>query len=307
MPNTCCEEKKVHTKNSTQKYRSFAFTDYECDETFYAGLTNVDYLVFGEEICPTTGRTHWQGFIHYHNPRSYESIRKIFKPRHIEVAHGTPQENRAYCVKDGKIIQENGTIPKQGRRKDLEEIKDKIDTGHTDVEISNDYFSTWLQWHRALDRYRDLKEPRRNWKTKVTWIWGPTGTGKTYKAINNGATPISIVNGFVIGYKGEDIVVFDDFDTQTISRAAWLTLTDRYPCTINVKGAERNWKPREIYVTSNFDPDFIFPNDAACKRRIDEIIHLTEPFTPPEIEPLSDSDMSEGIKEKPQKKRKIDE
>lgn len=44
---------------------------------------------------------------------------KDFKGGHVEVMHGTHEQSEKYCSKDGYVVEE-GTMPKQGKRTDLE-------------------------------------------------------------------------------------------------------------------------------------------------------------------------------------------
>lgn len=264
------------------KHRGFPFTDYVLDESFIKNLAehpSTEYLVAGEEICPTTGKTHWQSFIYLKNARTLKSMIKQFKPRHIEIMKpdSTPEKNREYCLKENKPIIEHGKCPKQGKRSDLEEIREAIAEGKPEREIAEMNFGQWCQYRRAFAEYKALVEPKRNWVTEVYFIWGESGVGKTRKAVEDGAKLIQYIpnSGFVLGYNGEDVVCFDDVDSGTFPRKWLLEATDRYSMVINVKGGERNWKPRKIYFTSNFAPEDLFPfNDPAMERRYTEIVHL---------------------------------
>lgn len=79
------------------------------------------------------------------------------------------------------------------------------------------------------------------------------------------------------GYTGQNIVLFDDFDSGQCSYRLLLKLLDRYPLSVQVKGGCVNWRPRIVYITSNRDPSMWYteePNIDALLRRIDVTISM---------------------------------
>lgn len=262
----------------TTKARLFCCTDFQKQKVFWEEFfqkENVRYVCAGDETCPTTGRGHWQIYFYFDNDRSSKKINKLLgggteNYKWNRPCRGTFEQNNVYCTKES-IAWELGDRPKQGYRTDLEAIQSKIAEGVPEVQIATENFAKWCQYSRAFERYRMLLEPKRMWVTEVLILSGPPGTGKTRQAIENGAEVVEYDNGFFRGYNGGDIVVFDDLKGDHIPRETMLKLTDRYPYMINIKGAERNWKPRRIYITTNEDPTSWY--DSAFKRRITNIIY----------------------------------
>jgi len=249
----------------------------------------VTYLLIGEEACPDTKRQHWQFFCYTKSDhKDTIAFRKKFGGRHIEAAKGSIEENQAYCKKGG-LFQELGSPPRenQGARTDLNVIKQRIDSGASRMEIADEFFGKFCQYHKAFDMYRSLKAKPRDFQTFNTIVWGITGSGKTTLCVRNNAQPVFYDGTFIHGYNGEqDAVYFDEFDYTKMPRELFLQLTDRHPMIVNVKNGTVNWRPRKIYFTSNFDPSFWYPDattglqDAAVTRRVSEpmgrIIKLTE-------------------------------
>lgn len=194
----------------------------------------------------------------------------------MEKRRGTAKEASDYCKKDGDYF-EKGEITEQGKRSDLATIFGEIDNGRSVREISREYPTQWAYHRKAMNEYKEMWEEVRDWKTQVILLWGPTGTGKTRRAIENGATQIEVQGDFINGYNGEDIVVFDDISPWTFRREQFLKLFDRYAYRINIKGGDRNWKPKKVYLTTNYKPEEILLCEA-MKRRVDEII-LVENYT----------------------------
>lgn len=138
------------------------------------------YLVIGSEIG-AGGTPHLQGFIYFRNPQEFAAVKRLFKDLHphLESIRGSPKQNREYCIKDGDYL-EMGDLPVQGKRNDLEEIRERIVEGATDLQVAESSFSQWCVYRRSFSEYRRMvSRVERDWKTVVVWCYGPTGTGKT--------------------------------------------------------------------------------------------------------------------------------
>jgi len=100
-------------KSSTpRKSRTFSWTlNNYADKT--DTLDNIlcseyKYLGYGKEIGEQ-GTPHLQGIVTFENPRSLNSVIKLFKGCHVEVAHSA-EKLLEYCKKDGDYT-EKGTQP----------------------------------------------------------------------------------------------------------------------------------------------------------------------------------------------------
>ena len=258
--------------------RLFCITDFQLDKTFwekfYEDNEKVKYIHAGAEVCKSTERKHWQMFVYYESPkRITKPFIKAFGGRHIEAAKGSVADNLLYCNKES-FAWSLGTLPNQGRRVDLEGIKENILRGDSEVDIATNHFSQWCVYRRSFDAYRSLVEPKRNWITEVIILWGAPGVGKSRTAYTDGAVPITYHNGAIGGYNGEDVVVFDDFTPSIISLQEVLKLTDRYPLNIAIKGGFRNWKPKKIYFTSNLNPTSWWGHSDAFFRRVSNVTEV---------------------------------
>lgn len=264
--------------------RRFAFTQFKLDYD-YKKLGNYSYIIVGLETCPTTGKQHHQGYVEYKSAKDVNSIAKKLDHAHVEKAKGNSTSNIEYCSKEKNIVLQEGEATKgQGARTDLEgmitAIKENPNIKKKDlIELNPGAFA---RNYRALDIIKDVYEEQRNWVPEVIYIYGKSGVGKTRMAMEAGATKVKFKHGFFDGYNGEETVVFDDVDEWTFfkERNTLLELLDRYPYRINIKGGSRNWAPRKIYITSNFEPSktFAFSDtgeiDPAVARRISQVICL---------------------------------
>ena len=151
------------TSGNTMRLRSrgYAYTSYEGPVKHDEKMM---YSCYQMEKCPTTGRVHAQGYIRFYNQIDLKTLKQYGKTIHWEIAHGTVQQNKAYCSKpnksgenvskvielslDGGRVKDNATPPSsardptpstfqefgkipssQGKRTDLDEIGEEIDSG----------------------------------------------------------------------------------------------------------------------------------------------------------------------------------
>jgi len=240
------------------------------------------YVVYGEEKCPSTGRPHHQYWCHFKNVRSsnYETGKLL--ECHAEKLMDLAKCDD-YCKKDGKVTV-LGVRPEQGKRSDLAKIMYEIkENDMTELEIAERWPSQWLMYRRAFREYRDLLQEERTWRTEVRVWWGPTYCGKTHAAkkwLGRDRNTVRFTKSdFVLGYKNAKGVLIDDFQPGVIERDMMLTMCDETEMVVNVKGSEKQWNPRKIAITSNFDPATWYygeGEDDAVMRRFDKIIHLTK-------------------------------
>lgn len=62
-------------------------------------------LVVGpEEVCPTTGRAHYHGYVTFPNPRTLRGLAVQFPKAYFQERFGTEAEARQYACKQGEAI-----------------------------------------------------------------------------------------------------------------------------------------------------------------------------------------------------------
>lgn len=265
-----------------------SWEDYDL-ETFRTRL-NPSFLVMGRE---EVGRKHFQGYFELEKKRLGSRIDKIFRTTwplptsvHYEVSNGSGQQNLDYCTKEDKEAFIFGTpTSAQGERSDLAALFQAVKEGVGAADLADMDVKRWAVHRQALEEYRMLVRPKRTWPTELVFIWGPTGTGKTCHAMELQPETVIYRDPFMTGFTGSsDAVLFDDFNWRKMDPKYWLTLCDRYPMTVEVKGGVRNWAPKTIIFTSNDDPREWWPESrpetlAAVHRRMNEFgktTHLGE-------------------------------
>ncbi len=272
------------------KARSFCLTINNYDQSHIDQLKQekYKYIIIGDEVAPSTGTKHLQVYISYPNPRSFNAIKSIFPTAHIEISAGDAQQNRDYCSKDC-ILYEDGTLPAQGNRTDIEVCKDIVKSTNSMREVVT--HATSVQGVRIAEIWLKYHEPPRNFKPHVIWIYGPSGVGKTKLAYElAGPKPYTCMKNlkWLEGYDGHETTIIDELRSSFCSFATFLRLIDRYEYRIEQKGSSRQFLSKKIIITSVHAPAAVWDTNEdiyQLHRRIDEIknLNIDIPCLTPEL------------------------
>lgn len=267
------------------KARSMVWTSFNVDNPPEWDPEKMKYLVYGAEVCPTTGKKHLQGYVYWKNERSVRAVCKQWKCW-VRKAKGTPKEAAAYCKKDGNVT-EFGEMPEQGKRWDLLSVKQMLIDGETTAdEVCMKNPEMYHQYGRTIDKMEDICL-RRKWRTEMTtcdWIVGPTGVGKSHKAFENFDPDTHYVHrlndkGWWEGYKQQETVIINDFRGQ-IPYEELLNIIDKWPHYVPRRGREpMPFTSKKVIITSPLNPEEAYPrrhekDDIAQLRRRLNVIQM---------------------------------
>lgn len=241
------------------------------------------YFIYGKEVGDVCGTPHLQGYVRFTNARSAKAItnklEKLLGVRpHVEIAKGSDLQNQIYCSK-GTDIFESGTPSKQGRRSDMSRAIQAYEDGNSIHEMHR-HFN--LQAIRHVQSFV-ATQPAIPMERTVSWIWGPTGTGKTHYAMQAATNPW-VSNGqgnmFFATYANETELILDDFRGEQLSLAILLRVLDKYAVNVRVLYGTRPLMAHTIYITSDRPPSDIWSDGdlAQVMRRINHVIHLSTRF-----------------------------
>ena len=231
------------------------------------------YWCMSDEIGEQ-GTPHTHLYIACSSVVRFTTLKKQFPEAHIEAANGSSGENRAYVQKSGKwaddvksetsvegSFEEWGTLPieRQGARTDLEMLYEMVKDGKSNYEIIEAYpdFLTRLtdiERVRQTIRAEEFRTTFRN--MSVTYIWGPTGTGKTRSVMEaHGYDAVYRVTEYehpFDGYGGQDTLLLDEFRSQ-LKISEMLNLLDGFPLELRCRYANKVACFDTVYIISNID------------------------------------------------------
>lgn len=279
---------EIPTPHSPQPISSRGWTvtlnNYTAEEILQVKQLKTDFTIYGREVGETCQTPHLQIYFYKATKITFNSIQKTLKRAHLIASSGTPQQNKDYCSKGSQTkmewetlgtagpnygkdadVWESGTLPSQGKRNDLKQLVENIVTNATSInQLIYEDPMAYHQYGRTLEKIEQLQKRKeyRTQKTTCEWIYGDSGTGKSYEAFAN-YNPQTHYNHQDDGlwwdnYNQQDIVIINEFRGE-IKYKRLLELTDSYPCNV----PQRNKPPipfisRHIIITSSKSPEEIY-------------------------------------------------
>lgn len=182
----------------SSRVRRWCFTLFDYELPLFEALPDwACYLVYQEELTPSTAVPHLQGFVVCKTPARMEAMKKrLGISVHLEAARGTSTEAANYCKKEESRIQgpwEYGVLVEQGSGKrklvaryqeDPEDLRledpkayRRVLAYHVNQEFKNLELPDFTRpWQVVLKNYID-KEPD---SRSIYWVFGSEGNeGKT--------------------------------------------------------------------------------------------------------------------------------
>jgi len=284
----------------------------------------VDYYVAAPEVGEK-GTPHIQFYIAFKQQTRLSKLKKLLPVQiHWSIKRGTCLQASNYCKKgDGPWTQgglkekdplfglnvspdliEYGVLPEEQQvagGKATEEI-----WAHNMELALAGKFEEMTPSHQVLHYNKYLAHKERNrpkpkrltWKRGESpnlWIYGPTGTGKSYKARELYPNIYEkMLNKWWENYNDEKEVLLEDVGQ---SHAAWIgdfikRWADIYPFQNERKFGSLTIRPEVIVVTSNYSIQELFPDPNVHGPLLDrfQLMHLTEKYDarPPPNYPMFD-------------------
>lgn len=258
------------------------------------------------EKCPRTGKIHYQGYIQFNNTVRFSAVKKFLKAPWcwIQLAKKSPENNYAYVTKKNSrvegaepyILGEFRLNKNKGKRNDLLNVMDDIKSGKDIVQIALNNPVSFLRYtnnirqvhslitsQSAQSEYRDIM---------VEVLIGPPGVGKSHYAREKyGRTNVyslsfdsSSSTIWWDNYKGQSVILLDDFYGSGMQWSQLLKVLDKYPLQLQVKGSSTWAMYTKVIITSNRDWYTWYPMQlkgpqwknqiGALYRRFSRILHM---------------------------------
>ena len=233
---------------------------------------NFKSLVFACMSDEVASQHHKHIFLAFSSPVRFSQIKRHFPTAHIDKSRGTSENNRDYVFKQCKWADSNkaetnlkdthwewGEIPveRQGSRSDLAELYELIHDGYSNAEIiEQNPDNILLLQHIDRTRKAILEEKyKSDWRDlEVTYIFGPTGTGKSsYVMETHGYANVFRVTDYLHpfdSYRQQDVIVFEEFSS-SIKIQDILNYLDGYPLELPSRYSNKQATFTKVYIISN--------------------------------------------------------
>lgn len=273
---------------SKKKFRNICFTLFNYNDNDIININNLhdkfaNYIIYGKEICPSTGSPHLQGYIQFHQQYRINEIKSKIDNNtiHIESAKGSWLQNYTYCIKDNEYT-EIGIPKKQGKRNDIDSIKFLFNKGYSMnqlIELTNSF--QHIRFIEKLFQYKQLSLNPIN--KEIIYITGKSGSGKTshaYKLLSehNNFWRNNINLEWFDGYDNQHDVLIDEFRDNFCEFSKLLQLLDNYEIKVPIKGGFTIFNPKRIIITSTKAPWELYASEDEdmfqLYRRISKLITI---------------------------------
>lgn len=249
----------------------------------YRGLL---YYCLCDEKGDECETLHTHVFFVLRNPCTAERVNNLFPKMHRERVAGTCAENRAYVLKDGEkynkqpdgsyfytdssgkdhqgvnfsdTFEEWGEMPQehQGKSTASETIVSMVKDGASNLDIVNAVAVAYKDLdkiERMRSMFRDVAFSTQWRKLEVTYIYGPSGVGKTRSVMDvYGYDQVYRVTDYkhpFDTYDGQDVIIFEEF-RGGLKHGDMLNYLDGYPLLLPCRYFNRQACFTKVFVISN--------------------------------------------------------
>lgn len=267
------------------RYRNVVFTVNNWDEDTYQYIWSCDvasYLVMGREIAPS-GTPHLQGYAEFKGKQlSWAQVQKhLGGHAWFQARKGTPEQAANYCKEDGKF-EERGRISKPGAASVIEDAVAQLVDGVTLDEMVMTQPLVHHMYGRTLTRAEVIvqRDKIRGWFTRGIWYWGPTGTGKSHRALEGYSRATHYIapgdGGWFDGYAGQETFVINEYRGSGINEPDFtelLKMCSWEPHWLRRRGVEPvPFMAKTVIITSPFSPNEMFQSRIGSADSIDQLL-----------------------------------
>lgn len=249
------------------------YQNYREMRTKFEALKSCTFITACQEYNKK-GNLHIHMYAHFKNP--YSISQKILNScgnPHIDVAMGSPKQCIDYITKESEkwakkrayqktkvFWPDFGTEPHQGTLtiKELKEIK------------NSDDLPDWKQynvWKQLKNEHKKTKVSDWHKEVEVIWIQGPSGIGKSKKAVElmkergiEEFDEVKHIGDFWHNCDGTGCAVYDDFRDSHMKASEFINFIDYNIHSLNIKGGSVRNLYSTIIITTVQDIDSIYSN-----------------------------------------------
>lgn len=248
-------------------------TIFDCDVN-PRDWPDVEYCVWQQEEAPTTRRKHLQVFVQFKKKKRISQLQKICRCTWILAR--SPKDANRYCQKEDTRVAgpwSFGTFNpgRGGRRKSdvieqAQHIVKLCKKRRSFKKITELYPSLVMRYHHGVDRIMSEYQLQRDFETKLIWLWGPSGAGKTTLARKLAKAYGSVFikdskTKWWDKYRQEDAVIIDEFKGGLLPTTINSLACNSYPMRVERKGGHYEFCSKVVIITSVKHPRWIYSDE----------------------------------------------
>lgn len=257
----------------------FTVNNHKEEDVEWVMKLEVNKITVSSEVGES-GTPHLQGMVTFKRAYRLAALKKLHSQAHWETAKADQDFN--YCKKVGSVLIRNEDWRCPGKRTDIEEVRDLLDSGANLLQAMKKA-RTYGSVQFAEKYLKLIKEPLpANTRIEVFWYYGNTGTGKTRRVLEQCKPYMPVSHKWWDGYEGQEAVLLDDLRPDWCKPAELLRLLDpyRYEYKVEIKGGVQHLLATKIYITTPWHPvDFWKDTQEDPKqilRRLKELLHFRD-------------------------------
>jgi hypothetical protein len=167
---------KIKVSNMVLQSLSWCFTlnNYTNNDivrlTSLGESTDVQYIIFGKEIGDS-GTPHLQGYIKFSSRKRVNGVKRAVGECHVEIARN-PTAAITYCKKDEDFTEIGEIQNNQGKRSDLDAVKEAVSNGEIDLKyFAENHSEVYARNKNFIVDYIQFNRPIKRLKTNPLYIW----------------------------------------------------------------------------------------------------------------------------------------
>lgn len=260
-------------------------TEFDMGRDF-AMVPDYQYIVYQRELCPCTGRLHYQFFVQFVARKRFKQVQEMFKGTHIERVKDV-EACIKYVTKDETRVEGPFELGSRSKRKSKCDVIAEV-RKRSVRDVIAEFPELWRSV-RPLRECRLMFAERRQTKTDLWLFHGNTGGGKTTIA-----QKISSYLGYDDTYDHDGSAWWDGYDQQALClvdeyRGSFpvqllLKLGDSKGLKVPFKGGYAEFNTRLVIFISNLTPDSLFAKyDWATEQALRRRFNIFEFVRPQDV------------------------
>ena len=257
--------KPISGNSQSRRYMVTINNEPRSDKELYeyiSSLEHIKYFIFQREKGSQTGTEHIQAFVVFSVGKRFNTVKNYFPTAHLDACRGSNTQCRDYCSKSetriGEVM-EYGQFAEERARTDYRDFIELVQSGMSEIELAKLFPTLFLKHIGQIEKIRESYRHELHCdsfrKLDVTYIYGPPRTGKTYSVINKyGMRNVHLLriyrNGMFDTYTGQDVLCFDEFDSQ-IKITEMNAYLDTYAMTLPARFYDRQASFTKVYIIAN--------------------------------------------------------